>query len=98
MSNKYYYIYIIASASGTLYTGITNNLERRIWEHKQNLIDDFSKKYNCHKLIYYESTPDVRSAINREKQIKNWRREKKCNLIKSINPTWKDLSIEMFDF
>lgn len=98
MSNKYYYIYIIASESGTLYTGLTNNLERRIWEHQQNLIDGFTKKYNCKKLVYYESTQDINSAINREKQIKGWRRTKKQNLIKTINPTWKDLSLEMFEF
>lgn len=98
MGNKYYYIYILASESGTLYTGITNNLERRIWEHQQNLIEGFTKKYNCHKLVYYESTQDIKAAINREKQIKDWRRAKKQNLIKTLNPPWKDLSLEMFKF
>ena len=88
----------MASDSGTLYVGMTNNLERRIWEHKQNVIDGFTKKYDCKKLVYYEYTLDVNGAIAREKQIKKWRRDKKQNLIKTINPTWKDLSLEMFEF
>ena len=87
-----YYIYILASLSGTLYIGITNNLKRRIYEHKEGLIEGFSKKYKCIKLIYFEEYHDVNEAIAREKQLKNWRREKKESLIKRLNPSWKDLA------
>ncbi len=86
-----FYVYIMASASGTLYLGMTNNLIRRVIEHKEGKIEGFSKKYSCHKLIYYEYYKDVRKAIEREKEIKKWRREKKQNLIKTINPHWNDL-------
>ena len=91
---KDYYVYILASKTGTLYIGVTNDLVRRIYEHKNNLIDGFSKKYSCHKLIYYEQTTDINIAISREKQLKNWRREKKENLIKTMNPSWEDLNLE----
>jgi len=91
---KDYYVYIMASKTGTLYTGVTNNLVRRIYEHKNDLIDGFSKKYSCHKLVYYEQCTDISVAISREKQLKKWRREKKENLIKTINPSWKDLKLE----
>jgi putative endonuclease len=84
----------MASKSGTLYTGVTNNLERRVWEHRNNVIAGFTKKYSCHKLVYFEYFNSINDAIDREKQIKKWRREKKQNLIKTINPTWKDLSLE----
>ena len=94
MKNYDFYVYIMASESGTLYVGITNNLERRIYQHKNNLTPGFTEKYFCHKLIYFEHFTDIYEAINREKQIKRWRREKKQNLIKTINPTWKDLSLE----
>jgi putative endonuclease len=93
---KKYYVYIVASSSGTLYTGITNSLMRRIYEHKNGLIEGFSKTYSCHKLIYYEISGDVNSAIGREKQLKGWRREKKENIIKKFNPHWNDLYNEMF--
>ena len=89
---KEYYIYIMTNRSGTLYTGVTNNLERRIQEHKSKMIEGFSKKYNITKLVYYETTSDVNSAIAREKQIKGWKRGKKIALIESMNPDWKDLS------
>ncbi len=89
-----YYVYILASESGTLYVGVTNNLERRISEHKQDLIDGFSKKYSCHKLVYYENYRDVNQATAREKYLKGKVRIFKENLIKTINPTWKDLSVE----
>jgi putative endonuclease len=82
----------MASNSGTLYVGVTNNLERRVFEHKTNLIEGFSSKYGCHKLVYFEETTSVEAAITREKQVKKWRREKKAALIKNINPTWRDLS------
>ena len=91
---KDYYVYIIASKTGTLYIGITNNLVRRIYEHKNNLTDGFSKKYSCHKLIYYEQCADINVAISREKQLKKWRREKKEILIKTMNPSWEDLNLE----
>lgn len=87
-----YYIYILASNSGTLYIGITNNLERRIWEHKHALVKGFTEKYGCHRLIYFEEYSDSLTAIEREKQLKRWNRQKKQNLIKTMNPSWKDLS------
>lgn len=76
-----------------MYIGITNNLERRIYEHKNKLIQGFTKKYNLNKLVYYEETNDVNAAIAREKEIKKWRREKKNNLADNVNPEWKDLSL-----
>jgi len=89
-----FYVYIMASLTGTLYVGMTNDINRRVYEHKHNLIEGFTKKYSCHKLVYYEHFTDVCEAINREKQIKRWRREKKQNLIRTINPGWKDLSLD----
>lgn len=77
-----------------LYTGVTNNLERRIFEHKQHLIEGYTKQYQITKLVYYDETTDVNEAIAREKQIKGWLRKKKIALIESINPEWKDLSEE----
>ena len=74
---------------------MTNNLERRLYEHKNKLIEGFTKKYNLTKLVYFEYTTDVNSAIKREKEIKKWRREKKNRLIESLNPTWKDLSEDL---
>ncbi len=89
-----YQVYIMASNSGTLYIGVTNNLTRRISEHKQNLVEGFTKKYKCHKLVYYENYSDIKQAIAREKELKGWLRKKKEQLIKSVNPGWKDLSLE----
>lgn len=77
-----------------MYVGMTNNLERRIYEHKNKLIDGFSKKYNLKKIVYFEQTADVNAAIAREKEIKKWRREKKNALVEKLNSNWKDLSIE----
>ena len=92
-----YYVYILKSQKdNNFYTGITNNLLRRIYEHKHKLIPGFTNKYNVTKLVYCEFTNDVRSAIEREKQIKGWLRSKKVNLIESINPGWNDLSVEWF--
>lgn len=91
-----FYVYIMASASGTLYIGMTNDLIRRIVEHKEGKIEGFGKKYSCKKLVYYEHHKYVYNAIEREKEIKKWRREKKQNLIKSINPHWNDLYQELF--
>jgi putative endonuclease len=93
---KNYFIYILTSDTGTLYTGVTNNLENRIYQHKHKLIDGFTKKYNITRLVYFEETTDIYAAIQREKEIKGWRRSKKVNLIKTINPTWKDLAENWF--
>jgi len=92
---RQFYLYILTNNSKTLYNGVTNNLPRRIYEHKNKLAEGFTKKYNLTKLIYYEISEDVRSAISREKQIKGWLRSKKINLIESTNPEWKDLSSEL---
>lgn len=88
-----YYVYILANwNNNVLYTGVTNNLERRLYEHKNNLIDGFTKKYNVHKLVYFDTTPDIYAAIEKEKQIKGWTRAKKNALIIQMNPEWVDLS------
>ena len=87
-----YYVYIMTNRSGTLYTGVTNDLKRRVYEHKHKLIPGFTSKYAIDRLVYFDTTPDVRAAIAREKQIKKWRREKKVALIESKNRNWKDLS------
>ena len=85
-------VYILASRrNGTLYVGVTNNLIRRVWEHKQNLTDGFTKKYTVHTLVYYELYSDILHAIAREKEIKKWRRRWKLQLIEKNNPDWKDL-------
>ncbi len=87
-----YYVYILSNWNNhVVYIGVTNDLKRRVYEHKNNLVDGFTKKYNVHKLVYFESTTDVYSAISREKQLKGWRREKKNTLISDFNPTWQDL-------
>jgi putative endonuclease len=87
-----YYVYIMTNQSRTLYIGVTNDLKRRVYEHKHKLVSGFTQKYNLTLLAYYESTPDVRSAIEREKQLKGWLRAKKIALIESANPEWRDLS------
>jgi len=89
---KNYYVYIITNHSGTLYVGVTNDLERRVLEHKEFKIAGFTKRYRINRLVYYEETPNVKAALEREKQIKRWRREKKIMLIDLENPTWRDLS------
>ena len=90
---RQYYVYILTNKNNkVLYIGVTNDLERRIFEHKNKLAEGFTKKYNLNKLIYYEVTQDANSAIEREKQLKNWHRDWKINLINSFNPDWKDLS------
>jgi putative endonuclease len=87
-----YYIYILANKrNGTLYIGVTSNLVKRLYEHKNNIIEGFTKKYNIHKLVYYEITDDIESAIRREKQLKKWNRKWKINLIENSNPEWIDL-------
>ena len=85
-------MYIMASKSRVLYIGITNSLDRRVMQHKSDLIEGFSQKYRCHRLVYYESYDDVRDAIDREKQLKRWNRSKKVWLIERMNPTWEDLA------
>ncbi|WP_130819529.1 GIY-YIG nuclease family protein [Anaerococcus vaginimassiliensis] len=90
-----YFVYILTNKTNkVLYTGVTNNLERRLYEHKNHLVDGFSSKYNTTKLVYYEISESVESAIAREKQIKAYRRDKKLDLINESNSKWKDLSLE----
>jgi putative endonuclease len=89
-----YHVYILASASGVLYTGVTNGLERRVVQHKEELCEGFTKKYEVKRLAYFEGFGDVRDAISREKQIKGWRREKKLALIRGMNAKFRDLSEE----
>ena len=89
---KEYYVYILTNRSGTLYVGMTNDIVRRIQEHKEGRGSKFTSKYRINRLVYYESTNDVLSAIVREKQIKGWLRSKKIALIESVNPVWRDLS------
>ena len=89
---KNYYIYIMANKTNTtIYIGVTGNLIKRVWEHKNKLIGCFTKRYNVNKLVYYEETTDANSAIAREKQLKGWNRAKKNKLIESMNPNWDDL-------
>ncbi len=92
-----YYVYIMSNVSRTLYIGVTNYLERRVYEHKQKLTEGFVKKYNVTILVYYEETNAVDAAIEREKQLKGWKRKKKIDLIESVNPEWKDLSKDWLD-
>ncbi len=89
---KQYYVYIMTNRSKTLYTGVTNDLMLRVYEHKNKMVEGFTKKYNITRLVYFEETNDIQSAITREKQIKGWLRSKKIALIESVNPKWKDLS------
>jgi len=93
MADKNYYVYILTNRSNTLYTGVTNDLFRRLYEHKNKLIPGFTKKYNIDKLIYYEVFDDPETAIRREKEIKGWTRRKKIKLIKKVNPEFKELEI-----
>jgi len=93
-----YYVYLLTNKSDkVMYVGVTNNLQRRTYEHKTKVIAGFTKKYNVSKLVYFEETNDARSAIAREKEIKRWRREKKNHLVAAANPEWKDLSDGWFD-
>jgi len=94
--SKQYFVYIMTNRSGTLYIGVTNDLERRVHEHKTKQIEGFTKKYHLTRLAYYEAGADIREAIAREKQLKGWSRSKKLALIKSLNPKWNDLSEDWF--
>lgn len=90
-----YYVYMLTNWNNkVLYTGVTNDLERRIYEHKNKLVKGFTAKYNVNKLVYFECTSDITSAIAREKQIKGWTRQKKNELVQGVNPKWRDLSAE----
>jgi len=93
---KTYFVYIMSSDTGTLYTGVTGDLSNRVYQHKHKLIDGFTKKYNITRLVYFEETTDVYAALEREKEIKGWRRSKKIELIKSTNPTCQDLAEDWF--
>ena len=87
-----YYVYLLTNENNrVLYTGVTNDLERRLFEHENGLAEGFTKQYHVHKLVYYDATSDVRAAIAREKQIKGWTRKKKNALVEGMNPTWEDL-------
>jgi len=92
MKQKYYYVYILSNKyNNVIYVGITNDLIRRVYEHKNKLIEGFAEKYNVYKLVYYELFNDPINAITREKQLKGYSRKKKVELINSFNPEWKDL-------
>ena len=90
---KSYFVYILASKSRVLYTGVTSDLEQRVHRHKNKSTPGFTARYNISRLVYFEETNDVHAAIGREKQIKSWRRSKKVSLIESMNPAWVDLSV-----
>jgi len=87
----------MASKTGTLYVGLTSNIKKRVWEHKNHVVPGFSDRYKTDRLLYYETIGDSLSAIGREKQIKNWRREKKIKLVESVNPQWVDLAYDWYD-
>lgn len=97
MRQRHYYVYILTNHTGTLYTGVTNNLARRLDEHRRGVGSKFTAKYNIKRLVHFEVYPYVRDAIVREKEIKGWRREKKVVLIEETNPGWEDLSAEWED-
>jgi putative endonuclease len=93
---KEYFVYILSNKSGILYTGVTNDLERRLYEHKNKLNDGFTKRYKITRLVYFETTYDITAAISREKQIKGMHRSKKLELIKTMNPGFIDLSEDWY--
>lgn len=94
---RQYYVYIMTNATRTLYTGVTNNIYRRVSEHKQAKVPGFTAKYHIKRLVYVEVTDNVESALVREKQIKGWKRDRKVKLIESVNPDWKDLSMDWYE-
>ncbi len=95
MNENKYYVYILTNYDNSLiYIGVTNNLERRLYEHENKLIKGFTEKYYINKLVYFEETSDIESAINREKEIKKWRRDKKDDLVNKSNPEWKEISLQ----
>ena len=97
MRMKNYFVYILSSKNKVLYVGMTDVLQRRVYEHKLGLVEGFTKKYNVNRLVYFESQADLTSAIKREKQLKNWHRQWKINLIEDKNKEWKDLYSEISD-
>ena len=97
MRDYRYFVYILAShRNGTLYTGVTNNLDCRVWQHKNNVFEGFTKRYGVHRLVWFEVHDDIRLAIEREKRIKRWRRAWKIALIEAMNPDWDDLYEKAF--
>lgn len=91
------FVYILTNKNNTvIYTGVTSELEQRVWQHKQKVIEGFTKKYNCDKLVWFQSAEEIGSVIAREKQIKSWSRRKKEALINELNPEWTDLSLQLF--
>ena len=99
MSQKTYYTYILANKrNGTLYVGITSDLEKRIVQHKTKMFEGFTEKYDVNRLVYFETTDDVGYAIAREKKIKRWNRKWKLELIEKMNPEWEDLAKDWFDW
>ena len=93
--NKTYAVYIMTNYSQTsLYIGVTGNLQKRVWEHKNKFVEGFTKRYNIDRLVYYEITDSIETALNREKQLKRWHRDWKINLIKEMNPEFNDLSMD----
>ena len=91
-----FYVYILASRSGVLYTGMTNDLKRRVWQHKQKKVPGFTAKYNVSLLMYYDTFPTPSQAIAAEKRIKAWTRQKRIDLVQTENPTWKDLAADWY--
>ena len=93
--NQQYYVYIMSSRSSTLYIGSAHDLMKRVLDHKEKVVDGFTKRYSINRLVYYEACESLESSINREKQLKGWIRARKIALIESVNPDWKDLSLEL---
>jgi putative endonuclease len=94
-TERKYYVYLLTNWNNkVIYVGMTSDLQKRIYEHKHKQVKGFTEKYNINKLVYYEETTDVHAALAREKEIKKWRREKKDNLVKTMNPAWRDLSLQ----
>jgi|SRR5882672_5075447 len=96
MSGEQFFVYILASKSGVIYTGLTRDIVRRLHAHRAGLIPGFTREYRVTRLVYFEETGSARAAIARERQIKGWRREKKVRLIESENPGWQDLAVDWF--
>ena len=93
MAEKEYYVYLLTNWNNkVIYVGVTNDLQRRIYEHKEKKVKGFTEKYKVNKLVYFEQTTEIEVALNREKEMKKWRREKKDKLVENINPSWRDLS------
>jgi putative endonuclease len=98
MGHKQYFVYLLTNYRQTvLYTGVSNSLERRIWQHKQGTFDGFTKQYKCDRLVYFEEYGEIDQAIAREKQIKGWTRAKKNALVSATNPEWRDLAADWYD-